>query len=118
DGMPRSGPAAGSRPPWESCRGSPSTSPPYSEPSGRPVTSHWKSMKTAARRASRRLIALLDTLERLHRHVDRLDLHLAHPRERVGHPLLHRRRRLGEDTAVRDGELKIGASAAVLDLHA
>ena len=35
-------------------------------------------MKTAARRASRRLMVLPGTLELLHRHVDRLDLDVAH----------------------------------------
>ena len=75
-------------------------------------------MKTAARRASRRLTVLPGTLELLHRHVDRLDLDVAHPDERVGDPFLHGRRDLRQDAAVHDGELELGASSAVLNLDA
>src|SRR5437660_9113338 len=75
-------------------------------------------MNTAARRASLRLIPLARTVELLDGDVNRLDLDVAHPGERVGDPLLHCGGHLGEDAPVRDGELQLSASTAVLELDA
>ena len=51
----------------------------------------------------------------LDRDVNRLDLDVAHAGQRVGDPLLHRRRHLRGGAAVLDRELQLGAGAAALE---
>src|SRR6478609_769627 len=50
--------------------------------------------------------------------VHRLDLDVAHPRQRVGDPLLHLAGDFGKDAAVRHRELQLGAGVSVLELDA
>jgi hypothetical protein len=73
-------------------------------------------MKTAARRASRRLTTLPATFQVLHRHIDRLHLDLERAREQVGHTLLDRGGDLRKHAAVLDCELQIGARSASFEL--